>query len=150
MRNKLQLSLFLTLLIIGVQGKFTSILAQPTVDYSYTGVCVGSPTFFTVNTAITNVNAVQIWNWNFGDGNFANIQNPVHTFAGFGSYTVTLTITDTNGAVGFVTHIVDIQKLPVSNFTYNTPNCSNDSVQFTDILAMALRMILPSFPITQT
>jgi len=133
MRNKLQLSLFLILLIIGVQGKFTHINAQPTVDYSYTGVCVGSPTLFTVNTVITNINAVQIWNWNFGDGNFSNSQNPTHTFPTFGNYTVTLTITDTNGAVGSVAHVVTIEKLPVANFAYDTPNCSNDSVQFTDL-----------------
>lgn len=133
MRNKLQLSLFLVLLIIGVQGKFTKSIAQPLVDYSYRGVCVGSPTIFAVDTLLTNVNAVTIWNWNFGDGNFSNVQNPTYTFATFGNYTVTLTITDTNGAVGSVAHVVTIQKLPVANFAYTTPNCSNDSVQFTDL-----------------
>ena len=133
MRNKLQLSLFLILLIIGVQGKFTNIIAQPLVDYTYRGVCVGSPTIFTVDTVITNVNAVSVWNWDFGDGNFANIQNPVNTFPAFGNYTVTLTITDTNGAVGSVVHVVTVQKLPVANFAYDTPNCSNDSVQFHDL-----------------
>jgi len=133
MRNKLQLSVFLILLILGVQGNFTKIQAQPFVDYTYTGVCVGSPTLFTVNAVITNVNAVTIWNWNFGDGNFSSIQNPVHTFATFGNYTVTLTITDTNGAVGSVSHVVTIQKLPIANFAYTTPNCSNDPVHFTDL-----------------
>ncbi len=133
MRNKLQLILFLTLLISGVQGKFNNLVAQPLVDYSYTGVCVGSPTLFTVNTLITNVNAVQIWSWNFGDGNFSNLQNPSHTFASFGNYTVTLTITDTTGAIGSVVHVVTIQKLPIANFAYDSPNCSNDSVQFTDL-----------------
>ena len=133
MRNKLQLSVFLILLILGVQGNFTKILAQPFVDYTYTGVCVGSPTIFTVDAVVTNVNAVQIWSWNFGDGNFSTFQNPTHTFAGVGNYTVTLTITDTNGAVGSVTHVVTIQKLPVANFAYATPNCSNDPVHFTDL-----------------
>jgi PKD repeat protein len=133
MRNKLLLSLFLIVIITGVQGKFTTINAQPAVEYTYTGVCVGSPTIFTVNTAITNVNAVQSWNWNFGDGNFSTLQNPTHTFAGVGGYTVTLTITDTNGLVGSVVHVVTIEKLPIANFAYNTPNCSNDSVQFTDL-----------------
>jgi len=94
---------------------------------------VGSPTLFTVDNTITNVNAVATWNWNFGDGNFSTFQNPSYTFAGFGDYTVTLTITDTNGAVGSVAHVVTIEKLPIANFAYDTPNCSNDSVQFIDL-----------------
>src|SRR4029077_4479429 len=36
--------------------------------------------------------------WNFGDGNSAATQNPSHTFAGPGTFSVTLTISDANGA----------------------------------------------------
>ncbi|MEO1052375.1 MAG: PKD domain-containing protein [Bacteroidota bacterium] len=32
--------------------------------------------------------------WDFGDGNNANVQNPTHTYNGFGSYDVSLTVTD--------------------------------------------------------
>jgi len=32
------------------------------------------------------------WEWNFGDGNISNIQNPVHTFKSPGTYLVCLTI----------------------------------------------------------
>jgi PKD repeat protein len=31
------------------------------------------------------------WNWTFGDGNTSNLQNPVHTYAVAGTYTVCLT-----------------------------------------------------------
>lgn len=34
------------------------------------------------------------WDWDFGDGNTSAEQNPVHTFADFGEYLVTLTISD--------------------------------------------------------
>jgi PKD repeat protein len=30
------------------------------------------------------------WNWSFGDGNYSNEQNPVHTYTNIGTYTVTL------------------------------------------------------------
>lgn len=37
------------------------------------------------------------WEWDFGDGNTSNEQNPTHTYAEDGSYLVTLTITTQNG-----------------------------------------------------
>ena len=36
--------------------------------------------------------------WDFGDGNSSSAQNPSHTYASAGSYTVTLTVTDDQGA----------------------------------------------------
>jgi len=38
------------------------------------------------------------WNWNFGDGGTSGAQNPVHTYPASGTYTVTLTVTDNEGA----------------------------------------------------
>lgn len=133
MRNKILLSVFLTLLILGVQGKFAHVIANPSVDFSYSGVCYGSKTSFFVDNAVTNVSNVAIWHWNFGDGTFSNSQNPEHNFAGPGTYTVTLTITDIFLQTGSVSHNVDIQKLPVPFFSYSTPGCSNNSVFFTDL-----------------
>ena len=34
--------------------------------------------------------------WNFGDGTTSVEENPTHTFGGIGTYTITLTVTDTN------------------------------------------------------
>ena len=46
--------------------------------------------------------------WNFGDGNNSTRQNVVHTFTYAGTFTVTLTVTNSAGAVGttFVTVVV--------------------------------------------
>jgi len=133
MRNKILLSLFLALLIIGVQGKFTTVSADPLVDFSYAGICVGSPTYFTVDSTITNAATVANWDWNFGDGTYSTFKNPVHTYAGSGIYPVTLTIKDIFGHIVFVTHFITIQKLPVPNFEFTAPDCSIDSIQFTDL-----------------
>ncbi|MFK7848540.1 MAG: PKD domain-containing protein [Rhodothermales bacterium] len=40
------------------------------------------------------------WAWDFGDGNSSTSQNPSHTYAGNGTYTVMLTVTDDMGANG--------------------------------------------------
>ncbi|MBK7215001.1 MAG: PKD domain-containing protein [Bacteroidales bacterium] len=133
MKNKIQLALLLTMLAVGLQAKFMHLSAQPSVDFTSTGVCVNSPTQFTVDAIVTNVNAVAVWSWDLGDGTFSNVQNPSNTYAGPGTYTVILTITDTAGAVGSATHFVTIQPLPIANFSYNTPNCQNEPIQFTDL-----------------
>jgi vibriolysin len=38
------------------------------------------------------------WAWNFGDTNTSSSQNPSHTYASSGTYTVSLTVTDDDGA----------------------------------------------------
>lgn len=46
----------------------------------------------TVQFTDTSTGTVIIWNWNFGDGNTSEEQNPQHTYDLPGTYTVTLTI----------------------------------------------------------
>jgi PKD repeat protein len=133
MRNKIQLSLFLTLLIIGVQGKFASVYANPTVDFSYTGLCVGSQTQFTVDYVLPNISNITEWKWVLGDGNFSTEKNPLYSYGGPGTYTVTLTIKDNLGHYGSASHTITIQQLPAPSFYYDTPNCSADSIKFTDL-----------------
>ncbi len=42
------------------------------------------------------------YSWNFGDGGTSNQANPLHTYQIAGSYTATLTVTDTEGGSAFV------------------------------------------------
>jgi|GEM_PF-2689028 len=37
------------------------------------------------------------WHWDFGDGDSASVENPTHTYAAFGTYTVTLTVVNLCG-----------------------------------------------------
>ncbi|HNW53099.1 MAG TPA: PKD domain-containing protein, partial [Bacteroidales bacterium] len=110
MRNKLLLILFSALACFMLQGNTATAARSPLVDFTYAGICVNSETTFTVDAGVTNVNDVVIWDWSFGDGDFSNIKNPVHTYAGAGDYPVTLTITDKFGGVGTVTRTVSIKK----------------------------------------
>lgn len=42
--------------------------------------------------------AVNAWSWDFGDSSSSTLQNPTHTYASAGTYTVALTVTTVGGA----------------------------------------------------
>ena len=48
------------------------------------------------------------WSWDLGDGNTSTAQNPTHTYGAFGSYSVSLLVTDDAGSTGAVTQTVTI------------------------------------------
>ena len=59
--------------------------------------------------------------WDFGDGRSSTDRSPVHTFVKPGVYTVTLTVTDTDGSVGCATLPVSVDrnsKDPVVKFGF--------------------------------
>jgi PKD repeat protein len=56
--------------------------------------------------------SVVSWSWDFGDGNTSSAQNPSHTYAAAGSYTVTLIVTDDGDATDTATRTVDVSDPP--------------------------------------
>ncbi len=132
MRNKLLSIFFAPLLIIGLLS-IQKHAASQTVDFTYYGICVGSPTSFS-GTA-TGFTAVS-WSWSFGDGNFGGGQNVSNTYAApnvLPGYTATLVVKDNLGGTHTVTKFISIQDLPNIFFSYNTPTCNRDSVHFHDL-----------------
>ena len=53
----------------------------------------------TIEFADTTSGAVTSWLWTFGDGDTSALQNPSHTYAAPGTYTVTLFATTASGTV---------------------------------------------------
>jgi len=72
------------------------------------------------------------WQWNFGDGTSSTVQNPSHTFAAAGSYTVTLIATNTSGSQS-VSRTVTVVPALTASFTYSPASpTTGQAMQFTD------------------
>jgi len=61
------------------------------------------------------------FSWNFGDGSSAIGANVVHSYSSPGSYSVTLTVTDSVGSISHSTASVTVQLPPTPVVTVNTP-----------------------------
>ncbi|WP_310377639.1 PKD domain-containing protein [Flavobacterium sp.] len=100
-----------------------------TVDFNFNndGTCSGTSMTF---TPIVTGDAPFTYQWNFGDGNASTSSNPTHTFTavgcGFQSFSVKLTITDTNGVINSITKIISVQQKPDLKFVnLNAPSGSS-------------------------
>src|SRR5690349_5212141 len=75
---------------------------------AFTSSCNGLTCSFTDQSSDPD-GSVASWSWSFGDGGTATQQNPSHTYAAGGSYTVTLTVKDNQGASSSpVSHTVTV------------------------------------------
>jgi PKD repeat protein len=83
--------------------------ADPVADF--TSSCAGLTCTFS-DGSVDLDGTVSGWGWDFGDGANASARNPSHTYGGDGSYTVTLTVTDDDGALGFTSKQVSVTRPP--------------------------------------
>ncbi len=100
----------------------------PSVDFTPVDVCLDFSTEFsdqsTISNAFTNNNLVD-WEWDFGDGNGSNVQNPTHTYDNEGNYDANLIVTSGNGCVNDETIQVTVHPKPVASFAgVNLSGCA--------------------------
>ncbi len=103
----------------------------PLPNFAAPNVCAGTATAFTNTSGTGGGPAITGYAWDFGDGNTSTAQNPNHTYAGPGTYNVTLTITNATGCTANVTQAVTVDPLPTANFT-SVIACPGANSTFTD------------------
>jgi large repetitive protein len=94
------------------------------------------PQFNDLSTTVDGM--IVNWSWSFGDGTNTGItQNPQHCFPSTGLYSITLTVTTSNGCTDTLTQVNFIEVYPVPNadFTYNPLTITNLSpeINFIDM-----------------
>lgn len=116
-----------------------TVFQLPAVDFEgdeLTG-CHEHTVVFTDQT----VPAPASWSWNFGDSNSSsntsNSQNPIHTYSGAGTYSVSLAVVTADGCQTDTvkTDYIEVYPLPVANFNMDPErtNILQATIEFTDL-----------------
>ncbi len=107
----------------------------PVAAFSYSPDTPATGALVTFADASTDADGLVVsWHWDFGDGTTSNDVNPSHRYADDGTYMVTLTVTDDDGASTQLTQAIVVRNVePVAGFTM-TPAAptTQDIIQFTD------------------
>jgi PKD repeat protein len=100
-----------------------AVVPPPTVSFSETTTAPAptpsAPINF-ISSAVAGSGTITAYNWNFGNGATSNVADPSHTFLNAGTYTVTLTVTQTGGLTASKTATVVVAAPPHASFSWST------------------------------
>jgi gliding motility-associated-like protein len=96
-----------------------SVYPLPVIDFTPTEVCLEFDTHFQDQSTVSNdhtSNQNVAWDWDFADGNTANIQNPIHTYLTDGVFNTVLIVTTNHDCVASKTIAVTVYPKPMASF----------------------------------
>jgi gliding motility-associated-like protein len=101
---------------------------RPSAMFTYDPACALRPMQFYDQT----IGGVTLWNWNFGDGNSSNLQNPSHIYASGGLYNVELIVGNAIGCADTVRQTIQVYTMPDPDFVADTV-CVGNPTHFTNL-----------------
>lgn len=106
-----------------VRTNYITVLPQPVA--TFTSVIEGLTVTFNSSGSIGTT-----YTWNFGDGGNSNLPNPVHVYAGGGTYNVTLTVSNSCGTE-VTSAVITVIASPLAGFSANiVEGCAPLTVQY--------------------
>ncbi|MBI2967833.1 MAG: PKD domain-containing protein, partial [Bacteroidetes bacterium] len=105
----------------------------PVSQFTFTNnVCYGTPTqFFDLSNG-----SINSWYWDFGDGTYDTIQNPVHLYSVPGTYNAELKVVYDGFCTDSLTIPVYVRPIPVADFSSQNV-CLNVPTSFTNLSAVS-------------
>ena len=95
---------------------------------AFTSTCRELTCSFT-STSSDPDGSIASYSWTFGDGDTAGTQSPSHTYGSAGTYTVTLTVTDDQGATGSASDSVTVSTpSPVGRIAFTSSRDGNNEI----------------------
>lgn len=91
---------------------------EASFTYAPEQVTEGAEVLFTDTSADEVEGSIVSWLWDFDDGATSEEQNPRHTFAASGSYTVRLTVTDSDGASSETSATIEVSPKSIAEIVW--------------------------------
>jgi gliding motility-associated-like protein len=108
------------------------VFIAPIPAFSYTNACVGTTASFNDLSTLAS-GTITSWNWSFGDGGTATTQNTTHIYSVTASYSVTLSVTSSNGCTTSTTQVVNVNPKPNAEFSMSgNPIFADETLGLTD------------------
>ena len=107
----------------GLTGEATSLIhvsQHPVASFTFTPTdpLVHETVTFNASASTPDGGTIVNYTWNFGDGNITTVSDPIitHAYSTYGTYTVTLNVTDSEGKWDATSRSIYVSALPVADF----------------------------------
>ena len=107
-------------------NKTLTVYPQPSAAFIADTTCIGDSTNFT-STSLTGIHPLINWQWNFGNNDTSNFENPSTLFDTVGDFNIQLIVTNSKGCFDTATSIYTVRDFPIANFSIPS-NCNGDTV----------------------